>query len=400
MGALPTACLGKMSMRRRSCLVRERCRVLFAYQAENEDELTLREGDVITLVTKHLEDAGWWRGEINGRVGVFPDNFVEVLPPDEPKSKTATPTPGKKPPPPRPDSIVGSEVVRSHRHSLKREPPVKPPGPPIPFHNTTPTTDKSDQVAVVPPLPGRKPVLPDRPAPPVPADHTDSNKENEVNHRPVEENGFDEVAAAGEKLTHLTASRAKAPSRRPPSTVFKEPPSHVEQEKDEHADTEKETPTKEEPMASPPVVTRRPPPLGIRKEKPEVRARPPSLATTPTDHRVAPPAVSTLAAIDELRQELYALRDSSSSSSPSATAELAALRQENVALRRDVGALREASDALRQESAALRAHVADRLLAMAEEIDEEKKAKLAMQVEIARMKKIVKATAVLESPVK
>ena len=27
-------------------------------------------------------DVGWWEGELNGRRGVFPDNFVKLLPPD------------------------------------------------------------------------------------------------------------------------------------------------------------------------------------------------------------------------------------------------------------------------------------------------------------------------------
>lgn len=50
--------------------------------AENDDELTLNVGDVVTVLQKKLEDAGWWRGELKGKVGVFPDNFVELLPPD------------------------------------------------------------------------------------------------------------------------------------------------------------------------------------------------------------------------------------------------------------------------------------------------------------------------------
>ncbi|ELT97111.1 hypothetical protein CAPTEDRAFT_41359, partial [Capitella teleta] len=54
---------------------------LFSYTAENEDELTVHEGNIINIIDKHLEDGGWWKGELNGRVGVFPDNFVELLPP-------------------------------------------------------------------------------------------------------------------------------------------------------------------------------------------------------------------------------------------------------------------------------------------------------------------------------
>uniref|UniRef100_A0A336LZJ7 CSON006248 protein n=1 Tax=Culicoides sonorensis TaxID=179676 RepID=A0A336LZJ7_CULSO len=60
--------------------VREFCKVLFAYQPANEDELKLVEGDIITVLNKELPDKGWWKGELRGRIGVFPDNFVQLLP--------------------------------------------------------------------------------------------------------------------------------------------------------------------------------------------------------------------------------------------------------------------------------------------------------------------------------
>jgi SH3 domain-containing kinase-binding protein 1 len=53
--------------------------VLFPYEAANEDELTLKEGDLIALLSREVADKGWWRGELRGKVGVFPDNFVEVV---------------------------------------------------------------------------------------------------------------------------------------------------------------------------------------------------------------------------------------------------------------------------------------------------------------------------------
>ena len=65
------------------CITVERARVLFSYSAENDDELTIEEGDTIIVLDKELEDSGWWKGEFNGKVGVFPDNFVELLPPEE-----------------------------------------------------------------------------------------------------------------------------------------------------------------------------------------------------------------------------------------------------------------------------------------------------------------------------
>ncbi|XP_012521470.1 SH3 domain-containing kinase-binding protein 1 isoform X2 [Monomorium pharaonis] len=57
----------------------EMCRVLFPYEAANEDELTLVEGDIIILLSKDAPDKGWWKGELKGQVGLFPDNFVEVI---------------------------------------------------------------------------------------------------------------------------------------------------------------------------------------------------------------------------------------------------------------------------------------------------------------------------------
>lgn len=62
--------------------IREMCKVLYAYAPLNEDELKLSEGDVVTVLSKELPDKGWWKGELRGRTGVFPDNFVTLLPSD------------------------------------------------------------------------------------------------------------------------------------------------------------------------------------------------------------------------------------------------------------------------------------------------------------------------------
>ena len=56
--------------------VKEQCVVLFPYQAVNDDELSLQEGEIITIVSKEIEDKGWWKGEIDGRTGVFPVSII------------------------------------------------------------------------------------------------------------------------------------------------------------------------------------------------------------------------------------------------------------------------------------------------------------------------------------
>lgn len=61
----------------------DKARVLFPYVAENEDELSIEEGDIINVLDRELEDSGWWKGELNGKVGVFPDNFVDIIPAED-----------------------------------------------------------------------------------------------------------------------------------------------------------------------------------------------------------------------------------------------------------------------------------------------------------------------------
>lgn len=56
----------------------ERVKVTFDYEPENPDELKLTVGDILTVINKEEED--WWEGELNGKTGMFPTNFVEVLP--------------------------------------------------------------------------------------------------------------------------------------------------------------------------------------------------------------------------------------------------------------------------------------------------------------------------------
>ncbi|XP_057689342.1 myosin IEb isoform X1 [Corythoichthys intestinalis] len=53
------------------------CRALYAYDAQDTDELSFNTDDVIEILT---EDAsGWWFGRLRGREGMFPGNYVEKI---------------------------------------------------------------------------------------------------------------------------------------------------------------------------------------------------------------------------------------------------------------------------------------------------------------------------------
>lgn len=51
----------------------------YDYQAQGEDELSLRVGQIVFVLSKDSSisgDEGWWTGKIGDRVGIFPSNFV------------------------------------------------------------------------------------------------------------------------------------------------------------------------------------------------------------------------------------------------------------------------------------------------------------------------------------
>ncbi|XP_033095717.1 SH3 domain-containing protein 19-like isoform X2 [Anneissia japonica] len=52
------------------------CTAVFDFDAGDEDELSIRTGDTITIVEAVGDD--WLRGRLNGKEGIFPRNFVEM----------------------------------------------------------------------------------------------------------------------------------------------------------------------------------------------------------------------------------------------------------------------------------------------------------------------------------
>ena len=63
---------------------------IFDYDAVRDDELTLQRGTQVQVLNVDSGDDGWWMGRANGKVGIFPSNFVakdsqlntDKIPPD------------------------------------------------------------------------------------------------------------------------------------------------------------------------------------------------------------------------------------------------------------------------------------------------------------------------------
>lgn len=66
----------------------EQVEALYPYTAMNDDELTFEAGAIISVIDK--EDAAWWKGTLNGVIGVFPSNYIQ---PYSPNTAVASGTP-------------------------------------------------------------------------------------------------------------------------------------------------------------------------------------------------------------------------------------------------------------------------------------------------------------------
>uniref|UniRef100_A0A182NQY9 SH3 domain-containing protein n=1 Tax=Anopheles dirus TaxID=7168 RepID=A0A182NQY9_9DIPT len=63
-------------------------RALYHFNAETPEDLTIMENDLVTVLYKITPE--WLYGEIDGRRGQFPANYIEYVPPNLPQMPTAT----------------------------------------------------------------------------------------------------------------------------------------------------------------------------------------------------------------------------------------------------------------------------------------------------------------------
>ncbi|XP_077845744.1 SH3 domain-containing kinase-binding protein 1 isoform X8 [Macaca mulatta] len=325
--ATPDSSKTEMDSRTKS---KDYCKVIFPYEAQNDDELTIKEGDIVTLINKDCIDVGWWEGELNGRRGVFPDNFVKLLPSDFEKEGNRP----KKPPPPSAPVIKQGAGTTERKHEIKKIPPERPEMLP----NRTEEKERPErepkldlQKPSVPAIPPKKPrppktnslsrpgaLPPRRPERPVgPLTHTRGDgpkidlagsslsgildKDLSDRSNDIDLEGFDSVVSSTEKLSHPTTSRPKATGRRPPS-----------QSLTSVSDNKASLLPKPGTMAAggggpAPLSSAVPSPLSSSLGTAGHRANSPSLFGTEGKPKMEP-AASSQAAVEELRTQVRELR--------------------------------------------------------------------------------------------
>ena len=65
---------------RTGSLNKDQARALFTFDADQEGDLGFKKGDIITITKRTENKEDWWTGSIGDRTGVFPSNYVEVVP--------------------------------------------------------------------------------------------------------------------------------------------------------------------------------------------------------------------------------------------------------------------------------------------------------------------------------
>lgn len=213
-------------------VVRERARVLYAYESSIDDELVMRVGDIINIIDKDIEDAGWWKGELNGKIGVFPDNFVQLIPANEESESvvsqqqtttTTTTTPSNQ----------DWQAIDSYYNARQT--------PSLGAFNPSSDVGRVKSVFAATPKGFSKELENNLERHSNGAASFLSLKRNKLQQQQhglsmdsalaTDEHNMDPAAAAaalpmdngtstGGRLNHITANRAKGPSRRPPSNVL------------------------------------------------------------------------------------------------------------------------------------------------------------------------------------
>ena len=51
---------------------------LFTFDSEQAGDLGFKKGDIVTILKRTENKTDWWTGELNGKTGIFPSNYIET----------------------------------------------------------------------------------------------------------------------------------------------------------------------------------------------------------------------------------------------------------------------------------------------------------------------------------
>ncbi|XP_033116838.1 SH3 domain-containing kinase-binding protein 1-like isoform X3 [Anneissia japonica] len=383
----------------------EKAKVVYDYTPENSDELALKEGDIITVLDKESVDSGWWYGECHGKQGMFPDNFVLLIPnePERPKKESVPlrpPAPNK--PPNRPPSIEAKSIHKPLPKSLldSSVPPVSPLKPPV--KSDEPSKSATGPSRPAKPIQRKPPPIKNKPAPSKQVLPPSNTKEQDKKPTAMAHNSgdsFDDIKS-NNKLNHPNLSRPKTPNKRPPS-VYKavEGPkrsntiSRLSTIASNDGDESSKVPWQHE-MRSKSLKRQSTLPAGLKNLESEELAAAilssPMVTKNKTQMATVAPTQPEKPIEESPSVQTHKERDTDAPKDQEPTSESAF----ELELKNEIKSLKETMKkdmkALKDMMTSMRSDLRKEMKSLMEEVDEEKKLRMNMQVELDRMKKLVK----------
>ena len=56
-----------------------KAKVLFSYTASQDDEITIKEGDIVDVITMETGQDGWWMVRFDIQKGLAPSNYLSLI---------------------------------------------------------------------------------------------------------------------------------------------------------------------------------------------------------------------------------------------------------------------------------------------------------------------------------
>ena len=53
---------------------------MFSYNANEDDEITIKESDIVDVITMETEQDGWWLVHYGDQEGLAPSNYLSLIP--------------------------------------------------------------------------------------------------------------------------------------------------------------------------------------------------------------------------------------------------------------------------------------------------------------------------------
>ncbi|KAK2716630.1 hypothetical protein QYM36_006941 [Artemia franciscana] len=207
--------------------VREMARALFPYASQHPDELELNEGDMVVILSKECEDKGWWKGQLNGKIGVFPDNFVELIVVPAAASSPIKPARPERPPEKPIGLIQPTATLSSTSPAVPMALSSVSASKPISVPDKTEALTRKESTSSLPSQTLYKSVsagsFPKLSISPTPTSLPKAPLSAGISNAKVQDVDLDSlITDKSTNLQHLTTSRPAGPKRRPPSSYIKD----------------------------------------------------------------------------------------------------------------------------------------------------------------------------------